>query len=389
MKIPWLTTRYILPILTLILLVLTAFTGGFLMRPYLEETPAESYPLLKQSLDILRQSGLKDMPAGTDLEYGLIRGALTAYDDPYTVFVEPAQAELQTNQLEGRFGGIGARLDRDPQGFVIILPFPGSPAEEAGISEGERLLAVDGTPFGANAEINKVQAALRGKVGTKVEIEAAPPPEYASRLVNIERKEVAIPSTTWNLYPGDPTLGLIQVNIIAETTIDEIQKAVADLKSRGATRYALDLRNNGGGLLEAGVNVARLFLKDGAVITQQYRGRDPEEFKVQRPGALADIPLIVLVNHNTASAAEIIAGALQNNGRAKLAGQATYGKDTIQLVFELKDGSSLHVTAAHWWLPGREEGIAGSGLQPEWPVQEDPNNPAAIYAAALGALNGG
>lgn len=389
MKIPWLTTRYILPILTLILLVLTAFTGGFLMRPYLEETPAESYPLLKQSLDILRQSGLKDMPAGTDLEYGLIRGALTAYDDPYTVFVEPAQAELQTNQLEGRFGGIGARLDRDPQGFVIILPFPGSPAEEAGISEGERLLAVDGTPFGANAEINKVQAALRGKVGTKVEIEAAPPPEYASRLVNIERKEVAIPSTTWNLYPGDPTLGLIQVNIIAETTVDEIQKAVADLKSRGATRYALDLRNNGGGLLEAGVNVARLFLKDGAVITQQYRGRDPEEFKVQRPGALADIPLIVLVNHNTASAAEIIAGALQNNGRAKLAGQATYGKDTIQLVFELKDGSSLHVTAAHWWLPGREEGIAGSGLQPEWPVQEDPNNPAAIYAAALGALNGG
>jgi len=146
------------------------------------------------------------------------------------------------------------------------------------------------------------------------------------------------------------------------------------------------LRNNGGGLLDAGIETARLFLDDGVVITQQYRGRDPEVFRVEKRGALADIPLVVLVNHNSASAAEIIAGALQAHGRAELVGTPTYGKDTIQLVFDLEDGSSLHVTAAHWWLPGMESGIAGQGLQPDWPVQEDPNNLQAIFNAALEAL---
>jgi carboxyl-terminal processing protease len=203
----------------------------------------------------------------------------------------------------------------------------------------------------------------------------------------LKRQEIAIPSTTWNIYPGDASMGVIQVNIIAATTPDEIQNAAADLQSRGASRLVLDLRNNGGGLLESGVDTARLFLKDGIVITQQYKNQDPQVFRVDKPGSLADIPLAVLVNHNTASAAEIISGALQSQGRAALIGTNTYGKDTIQLVFEMEDGSSLHVTSARWWLPGKEAGIAGIGLTPDWPVQEDANNPAAFFNAALAALN--
>jgi len=378
--------RFILPFLAILVALMAAFTLGFVVRPYLEETAAERFPLLEQSLSILRTSGIKEMPAAKALEYGLIHGAVKAYDDPFTSFVEPVQNELQTDQLAGMFGGIGARLDRDPQGYIILLPFPDSPAAQAGINEGERLLEVDGESFLANSPFNAAQAALRGKVGSRIKVTVAAAPDYAPRPVEIRRAEMPIPSTSWNLYTGDPTLGIIQVNIIAATTPGEIETAVADLQERGATRFVLDLRNNGGGLLEAGVDTARLFLEDGIVMTQQYRDRSPEEFKVTRPGSLSGIPLAVLVNQNTASAAEIIAGALQNHGRAPLVGARTYGKDKIQLVFQLKDGSSLHVSAARWWLPGKEEGIAGAGLQPEWPVQEDPNNPAGLFNAALEAL---
>lgn len=388
MKLNAIVKLYILPVASVLFIVVTVFTGGYLARPFLEGTPLVKYPLLEKSISILEKNGLKTMPGTRPLEYGLIRGALLAYDDPFTVFVEPVQAELQSDQLEGKFGGVGARLERDPEGYIVLLPFPDSPAAKAGIREGERLLNVNDQSFDANAPIDQAQAALRGPVGTRVIVTVAPPPDYPPRQVEVRRQEVAAPSTTWNIYPGDASLGVIQVNIIAATTSDEIQKAVTDLQARGATRFALDLRNNGGGLLEAGVDIARLFLAEGIVITQQYRDRNPDVFRVQKTGPLVGIPLAVLVNQNTASAAEIIAGALQGHNRAALVGTRTYGKDTIQLVFDLEDGSSLHITAARWWFPGKESGIGGTGLEPDWPVQEDPNNPAAIFNAAIQALNG-
>ncbi len=379
--------RIVLPILLGLFLLVTAFTGGYLARPFLEGTPEHGYPLLQKALTILSQNGLKELPAAKPLEYGLVRGALQAYNDPYTVFVEPAQAELQSNQLEGKFGGIGARLERDPQGYIVVLPFPDSPAAAGGISEGERLLAVGEIAFAANAAIDDVQAALRGPVGTRVTVTVAPPPDYPTRQVAVKRQEIAIPSTTWNLFPGRCHAGSHSGEYhCGYHNRRDPESCHRFAEPRRLTRLALDLRNNGGGLLEAGVDVARLFLKDGIVITQQYKDKDPQVFRVTKAGPLVDIPLVVLVNHNTASAAEIIAGALQSQGRAALVGTTTFGKDTIQLVFDLEDGSSLHVTSAHWWLPGREGGLGGEGLTPDWPVQEDANNPQAIFNAALEAL---
>ncbi len=138
-----------------------------------------------------------------------------------------------------------------------------------------------------------------------------------------------------------------------------------DLQQRGATAFVLDLRDNPGGLLDAGVDIARLFLKEGSVMQQQYRGQEVKTFEVEKPGPLADLPLAVLINHGSASAAEIAAGALQAHRRATLIGEPSYGKDSIQLVFTLQDGSSLHVTSAQWWIPGLQKPVGEQGLQPD------------------------
>jgi carboxyl-terminal processing protease len=203
--------------------------------------------------------------------------------------------------------------------------------------------------------------------------------------VSVKREEIALPSVTWHLDAGEPRLGVIEINVIAATTSDEIQKAVKDLQSRGATAYALDLRNNGGGLLDAGIDIARLFLKDGVVMEQQFRGQEVKTYRVEKPGPLADIPLAVLVNGSTASASEIIAGALQAHERARLIGEPTYGKNTIQLVFELRDHSSIHVTAAQWWIPGLDAPRPGKGLQPDVPAKPG-GPPDPVIQAAIKAL---
>jgi carboxyl-terminal processing protease len=366
--------------LVLILMVLSYALGFFSQELF--PNPAESFSILRQSYQILRDHGLKVPLDAKKLEYGMIRGMIQAYDDPYTSFLEPPQNELQSDQLQGKFGGIGVRIEQDAQKYYLLYPLPDSPAEKAGIQDGDRLLMVDNLIVTSQTTVDAVQAAIRGPVGRIAEIQVGRPPDYSRLKFSLTRVEVAVPSVTYNLASFDPSIGVIQVNIIAATGPDELKKAVADLKSRGATRFILDLRNNGGGLVESGVDMARLFLKSDIVIEEQFRGEAVRTFNVDHPGDLTDLPLVVVVNQNTASAAEILAGSLQVQHRAMLVGTHTYGKDTVQLAFDLKDGSSLHVTTGHWWLPDRQNGIASVGLQPDVPLSEDDANSAAALEKA-------
>jgi carboxyl-terminal processing protease len=385
MQSPRLNRRDIL-FLTLIVVALSlAFLTGFLGRGLLD-AQGTSYPLLDQVIGIIRANGLTDLPDNPVLEYGLIQGLIQAYKDPFTTFVEPAQAELQTDQLEGHYGGIGARMERDAAGDLLLYPYPDSPAAGAGIRDGDHLLAVDSLKIDANTALDTIQAAIRGPVGQKVTLTIGAAPAYRPRQVSMARADVALPSVSSNLASTDTQVGVLHINVIAATTPDEIQKAVSSLEQRGATRFILDLRDNGGGLLDAGIDSARLFLKDGVVIQQQYRNKPAETFTVDKPGPLVDLPLVVLVNHNTASAAEIIAGALQVHKRALLVGRPTYGKDTIQLVFDLKDGSSLHVTSARWWVPGLPGSLEGHGLQPDVLLPQGQDDDASMMQAAIQAL---
>jgi carboxyl-terminal processing protease len=290
---------------------------------------------------------------------------LSAYGDPYTSFSEPAQHELQTNALQGTFGGIGVTLGKDADGFHVLFPFPDSTAAKAGILDGDRLLQVDNVLITPETPSESIQAALRGPVEVPVHLTITRTPEYTEIELIIERMEISLPSVAWHLDPTEPRLGLIQINLIAATTHQEILIAFNDLQTRGAKAYALDLRNNTGGLVNAGIDISRLFLSSGVILEQQYRGQPVETYSTGAPGELSMYPLVVLVNHSTASAAEIIAGSLQANDRAILIGAPTFGKDTIQLVFDLEDGSSLHITAAHWWIPGLNQSMADHGLQPD------------------------
>jgi len=198
--------------------------------------------------------------------------------------------------------------------------------------------------------------------------------------LKIKRAEIPLPSVTWHLDADSPEIGVIEINLIAASTAEEVKNAVEDLQTRQARYYVLDLRNNFGGLLTAGVDIARLFLHDGVIIEHQYRNQGVEVYKVEPPGPYVDLPMVVVVNENTASAAEIIAGALKVHQRAQIIGARTYGKDTIQLVFDLKDGSSLHVTSARWWIPGLETPIDEGGLEPDIPAATTPDQSGADAA---------
>lgn len=375
---------YVYTIIALVGLI-WGFFGGIIARdrlPLLGGSTSD-LPILNQAHSILLNNGYDPPPEDPALEYGMIRGMIQAYDDPFTSFLEPVHTELESQRLQGSFGGIGATLGNDLEGYVVLFPLPDSPAQAAGVLEGDRLLQVNDLTIDPGLSIETVLSAVRGPVGQRVTLTIASPPDYTPRRVTIRRQEIALPSVSWHLDPADPRLGMIEINVIADSTPDEIVKAVNELTGRGAEAFVLDLRNNGGGLLTAGVKTARLFLDQGEVMRQQYRGKSVETFKVDRRGQLADLPVVVLVNNYTASAAEIIAGALQSQGRALLIGSPTFGKNTVQLVFTLQDGSSLHVTAAKWWFEGFEFPREEHGLFPDIAADDDP---IALSQAALTAL---
>ena len=375
--------------LVALLLIITGFTAGYLVQAYITNTPS-SFHILDQSYEILQSKGLETLPEGPLLEYGMIRGMLQAYGDPYTIFLEPVQHELESNTLEGKFGGIGVSLGRDPDGYVVLYPFPESPAREAGVENGDRLLRANEIDITPDTSLETVQAELRGKIGGRVHVTIASAPDYTPISLTIKREEIPIPSVTWHLDLSEPRLGVIEVKVISASTVDEIKTALSSLRNQGAQAYVLDLRDNSGGLLNAGIEIARLFLEDGMILQQQYRNQEVETFRVDKPGILASLPLAVLVNENTASASEIVAGALQANGRALLIGSPTYGKDVIQLVYDLDDGSSLHVTAARWWIPGLESPIHETGLVPDIAVapNADPSAPDRLTQEAIQILFG-
>jgi len=350
--------------------VLLSFGFGYLIRAIQDTNKKSDFPVLEQAFDILNNHAYDEIQEITKIEYGMIQGMVEAYGDPYTRFEEPVQHELATDELEGKYGGIGASLESNKDGYIILHPFQDSPSKEAGILDGDQLVRVDSMEILPNTPLDTVVAALRGPEGQWVYIEIIRPPELNRMPFRIKREDIPLPSVTWHLDSEEQWLGIIKVNLIAASTLDEILKAVDDLDSRNATHYILDLRDNRGGLLTAGIDIARLFLDNGIIIQEHYRGQDIKTYDVIKPGPLVDIPLIVFVNTNTASAAEIIAGTLQINNRAVIVGTNTYGKDSIQLVFSLQDGSSLHVTAAKWWIPGLNYALSEAGLRPDIKVED-------------------
>jgi carboxyl-terminal processing protease len=356
-----------------VVIVLLGIAVGFFGRPLIQQDQRD-LDLLHQAQNIVVDNALLDLPSETEMEYGMIQGMLTTLGDPYTVFVPPAAHEVETDSLAGSFGGVGLRLERDAESRWRVYPLPDSPALAAGIRDGDILTGVDDLPVTAETQNVDLLAAIRGPVGESVTLTLLR--DEREITVAVQRESVPIPSVVWNLVPDAPAVGLLHIYRIAETTADEIAEGIADLQDQGATGFILDLRDNGGGLVDSGVAIARLFLAEGDVLHEQFKGEAVKVFDVEQPGPYMYLPLVVLVNGNTASSAEIVAGALASGSRAPLIGAPTFGKTTIQYIFDLQDGSSIHVTSGRWWIPG-----VSFPLQPDIAVGDDPDGATAVQAA--------
>lgn len=355
--------------LLLITSVLFSFLVGFIVNNYIR-TGFANFPILHEAHQMLQNNAFYDLPEGPALEYGMIRGMLDSYGDPYTRFVEPVQHELEDDQLSGVYGGIGVRMGTDPEGNVVLFPFPDGPAADAGILDGDILAMVEDLVVNTTTATDEIVAALRGPEGSRVSISIRRPATAEILEFRIKRQNIPLPSVTWHPDVAHPQIGIIQINLITATTTDELGKAIEDLLERGATDLLIDLRGNRGGLVDTGVDIASVFVDDGVLLEQTYRDQPTTEYTVRSGDKYLDIPLAVLIDQNTASSAEIIAGILQARDRAVLIGSNSFGKNTIQYVFTLSDESSIHVTSSQWSVPGLGYDIGEAGLVPDIRIED-------------------
>ncbi len=325
---------------------------------------AEKFGIYWEAWHIVEDRFYGSIPDGPVPVYGAIRGALSTLEDPYTIFVEPQPRALEKAELEGQFGGIGAFVTRGPEGEVILTPMVDSPAEQAGLQEGDQLIQVEDTLVTPQMTTEEVVLLIRGEVGTQVTLTLERTAVDDPIVVTITRKVIETPSVEWRVLEQDPNTGYVRIRLFTERTSRELERAIQELREAGVTRLVLDLRDNGGGLLDAAVDVASQFLREGVVLYEDRRGQPEKSYSVNKDGLALDLPLVVLVNGGTASASEIVAGALRDYERGPLIGERTFGKGSVQLVYDLSDRSSLHVTVARWLTPNRHR-IDGEGLTPD------------------------
>ncbi len=334
-----------------------------------------------QAWELLDRDFYGPQPDLTQRTYGSIKGLVAAFNDRYTYFVEPEPHQLQSDTLRGSFGGIGAWIDQGETGY-LLRPMRGQPAALAGVKEGDLLLKVDDSPITLDLSADDVVALVRGPIGSQVclTVERADAQPQELRLC-MARAEIQIPSVEWRLLNDKPetaTIGYIRHSNFSGRSAQEMRLALEELLAQGADRFILDLRGNPGGLLDAAVEVSGLWLDGGVVLVEKHANGDERTFEANDGDLAGGRPLVVMVDGGSASASEIVAGALQDRGRAVLVGEQTFGKGSVQLVHELADASSLHVTTARWYTPDHH-GIDGAGLTPDVVIEPgtDPL-PAAI-----------
>jgi carboxyl-terminal processing protease len=355
--------------------------------PLTTEDPAD-LKVFWEAWHLLERDFYGDKPEQQKRVYGALHGLAQSFADPYTVFVEPQPREIEADRLRGSFGGIGANIEQTEAGYVLH-PQRNQPAALAGVLEGDLLVRVDDHPVTATMSSDEVIALVRGPVGEEVELGVQRPGavDQGELLFRVVRAEIYTPSIEWRLLADDPataTVGYIRQTIFSERSAEEMRSALTELTTAGADRFILDLRGNPGGLVEAAVTIADYWLDSGLVLVERH-ANGSEKVITAQPGVDApNAPLTVLVDGGTASASEILAGALQDHGLARLVGEKTFGKGSVQLVYELSDQSSLHVTSAQWLTPNRHQ-ISGQGLTPDVMIEPgaDPLPQALAVLAEL------
>ena len=313
----------------------------------------------------VRQKVLRKSLPTWKATYKEIQDMLALLDDPYTRFLPPDQYQsLQTN-TNGELLGVGLQIAKDDENspLRVIAPIEGSPAEEAGILPQDEILEINGTPT-RTLSLDEAAARMRGSIGSQValKIGRADEPNFE---VSVTRDRIEINPVVAELRsePGLPKMGYLRLGQFNGNAAAEVKTALQDLERQGAEAYVLDLRNNPGGLLQAGIEIARMWIDRGTVVYTVNRQGTLGNYDANGK-AITDDPLVVLVNKGSASASEILAGALQDNRRAQLVGETTFGKGLIQSLFDLQNGAGLAVTIAKYETPDHRD-INKLGITPD------------------------
>jgi carboxyl-terminal processing protease len=349
---------------------LLASTGGQDLVSLVAGTPPAGIPsdavpefeLMAEAWNLI-EARYVDRPAvqPRQMTYGAIDGMVSSLGDTgHSRFLSPEMVQAEQNFNQGQFEGIGVYVQMKDGHLVIVAPIDGSPAQQAGLQAGEIILAVEGTNT-ADLPMDQVVGMIMGPAGTSVTLTVLNPDTGQTRDVTVTRARIDVQNVIWHQLPGTQVAHL-RIVAFSQGVTDDLKKALAEIRRQGLEGIILDLRSNPGGLLDEAVGTASQFLAGGNVLLVKDAQGNTTPVPVQGGGVMTDIPLVVLINQGSASASEIVSGALQDAGRARLVGQTTFGTGTVLNQFDLSDGSALLLATEEWLTPeGRviwHQGIA-------------------------------
>ena len=306
------------------------------------------------------------------IEQGSLRGMVQGLDDRFSNYLTPKETQQFQQSVEGRFEGVGMNVDQDRRGLRVLNVFEGSPAERGGIKKGDFITEVDGRSIaGLSADV--ATARIKGPAGTTVSLELVDPEDFEPRKLKLKRERIEIPITTGRIVERDgKTLGIVTLSTFSEGAHGLVRKEIDELLEKGAEGILLDLRGNGGGLLNEAVLVGSVFIDDGLIVSTKGRTKSERKYDSVGGAIEEDVPVVVLVDRGTASAAEIVSGAVKDRGRGTVVGVRTFGKGVFQEVQPLSNGGLLDITVGQYYLPNGEN-IGNKGVRPTVKASDDPD----------------
>lgn len=340
-----------------------------------------------EALDLLYRDYYGEVPSADEATYGAIRGVLNLLDDPNTSFLTPQEADFFRTNIRGSFEGIGARVEwaMDENTVRVVEPFENQPAWNAGIRRGDLILAVDGESV-VGTNVNDAVTKIRGPKGSTVVLTLVREGVDEPFDIEVVRDTIELPTISTDRLGEQGQISYIRLNTFNENAGQLVRQAIEDAVDRDPAGIIFDLRGNTGGLLREAVRVASVFLDDQVVLIERFSDGSEELYRTEGRPVTDGVPVVVLVNGGSASASEIVAGALQDAGAATLIGATTFGKGSVQLPHTLSDGSIMRVTIARWYTPN-DRSIDGVGLEPDMVVEltdeqreagDDPQLDAAV-----------
>jgi len=328
-------------------------------------SPGQDLDVVTEAWNIIFQDYVdKDRLDASLLSQGAVKGMVEALDDPYTSYLDAETCQLALTGMEGKFEGIGAEVAVKDGQLMIIAPIADSPAAKAGIRAGDKILEINGM---STSEISLVEAVLniRGPKGTTVRLLILHQDETEPEAIEIVRAEIELSSVDFEMK-GD--IAYISITHFSQRTNEELPPVLQFITWEAPTGIILDLRSNPGGILQVVIDVAGYFLEEGVVVNVVDNQGKHTPIMVRPNKAVTDLPLVVLVDSYSASGSEVLAGALQDYARATIAGTRTYGKGSVNILRQLKDGSGLYITTARWLTPNSRL-IEGVGIEPDYELE--------------------